>query len=833
MLRWIFKNKLFILVSLAAISFLFLIECPVHGEEAYDFEVVHFIDANLERAIRDTLNKPIDDITTADMEGLTSLNAADMEIENLSGLEYALNLKELNLERNLISDLSPIQTLSSIEELGVGYNLIKDLSPLSNLKKLKLLDIRSNQIDDIFVLSALPLITGLALNYNNITDISPLSDLSNLAELQMNGNEISDISPLKNLTALYGIQAKNNRISDISMLNSLINLKWLVVDNNEITSIDVLQDLPSLKYLSIGGNKIEDYSVISNLTNLLDLFIPAGNIDDISLVEGLVNLQRLWLSENQIKDLAPLRNLTNLSFLILSDNEISDISVLGHLNNLDELWIENNFLDISEGSSAMVLIEQLIENGVAVYYIPQKELAKEQITVIVQTTGQGTTDPPAGEHVFDEGEVITLTAIAGNGYKFDNWTEDDGTVVSTSPSFTFTVNFNRTLIANFSAVSPPTTSGGGGGYVPYPTKQDQERAPKSEATLEMPTGTIVIDETAIARETITREDGKAIDTFTIKKEVSKQIIKAKEEGKTSIEIKIEPSAAPITAVSIPMDVLESAKGMGLKLSMPLTTLEIPQELVQALATAGQDLYIQVESGDAETVSRQMEDVAEASGAEVLGTPIVINTAIRGDTNVTISLSGMEFPRDPAERLTFLDALRVFVVHNDGEKKVIEGAITYDDEGNPIGISFWGDRFSTFAIIKLQERRATEPVFIKLTIGQLEAKVNEEVYILDAEPFIKPIVNRTLVPVRFISEVFGAKVEWIAEDRKVIIEEPEKSIDFTIDSDRATVNDHEIMLDCPVELVFPGRTLVPLRFVSEQLAAKVEYDQELLEISITR
>ena len=90
-----------------------------------------------------------------------------------------------------------------------------------------------------------------------------------------------------------------------------------------------------------------------------------------------------------------------------------------------------------------------------------------------------------------------------------------------------------------------------------------------------------------------------------------------------------------------------------------------------------------------------------------------------------------------------------------------------------------------------------------------------------------------MPVRFISEVFGAKVEWIAEDRKVIIEEPEKSIDFTIDSDRATVNDHEIMLDCPVELVFPGRTLVPLRFVSEQLATKVEYDQELLEISITR
>ena len=66
-----------------------------------------------------------------------------------------------------------------------------------------------------------------------------------------------------------------------------------------------------------------------------------------------------------------------------------------------------------------------------------------------------------------------MTATANSGYTFSNWTES-GSVVSMSTSYTFTLNSNRTLVANFSAntvtyvistsSSPPaggTTSGGG------------------------------------------------------------------------------------------------------------------------------------------------------------------------------------------------------------------------------------------------------------------------------------------------------------------------------------------------------------------------------------
>ena len=61
----------------------------------------------------------------------------------------------------------------------------------------------------------------------------------------------------------------------------------------------------------------------------------------------------------------------------------------------------------------------------------------------------------SGGGTFDEGASCTVTATANDNYTFDNWTEN-GTVVSTNASYTFTVNGNRNLVANFSETVLPT-----------------------------------------------------------------------------------------------------------------------------------------------------------------------------------------------------------------------------------------------------------------------------------------------------------------------------------------------------------------------------------------
>lgn len=94
---------------------------------------------------------------------------------------------------------------------------------------------------------------------------------------------------------------------------------------------------------------------------------------------------------------------------------------------------------------------------------------------------------------------------------------------------------------------------------------------------------------------------------------------------------------------------------------------------------------------------------------------------------------------------------------------------------------------------------------------------------DQKPFIDTSVNRTYVPVRFVSEALGAQVDWNNDAQTVSIQKPDLSVLLKIDSDQATTVVgsvyNTITLDAPATLV-NDRTMVPLRFVSETLGAKV-------------
>lgn len=60
-----------------------------------------------------------------------------------------------------------------------------------------------------------------------------------------------------------------------------------------------------------------------------------------------------------------------------------------------------------------------------------------------------------GDGTYNQGQSCTVIATAANGYRFTNWTEG-GNVVSTNANYTFTVNDDRTLVANFSEQAPNT-----------------------------------------------------------------------------------------------------------------------------------------------------------------------------------------------------------------------------------------------------------------------------------------------------------------------------------------------------------------------------------------
>ncbi len=129
-----------------------------------------------------------------------------------------------------------------------------------------------------------------------------------------------------------------------------------------------------------------------------------------------------------------------------------------------------------------------------------------------------------------------------------------------------------------------------------------------------------------------------------------------------------------------------------------------------------------------------------------------------------------------------------------------------------------------------EELAEEPRVIALTIGQTVIDLDGQTLELDVQPYVQ--AGRTMVPLRFIGEALGAQVEWYEDNQQVIIRRGDQWILLTIGSTRALVNGTPYDLDCTPEVIQPGRTMVPLRFIGEILGAQVDYDNQTGEIRLT-
>ena len=125
--------------------FLILVVAQSHAQ------LLDIPDPNLKQAIRDSLKLPDEiPLTQQEMSRLTDLDAGgDRGIADLTGLEYATNLKSLELYRNPIVDISSLAHLTKLERVNLLGCHIVDLSPLRNLNNLRGLFLGHNKISDI------------------------------------------------------------------------------------------------------------------------------------------------------------------------------------------------------------------------------------------------------------------------------------------------------------------------------------------------------------------------------------------------------------------------------------------------------------------------------------------------------------------------------------------------------------------------------------------------------------------------------------------------------------------------------------------------------------
>ena len=134
---------------------------------------------------------------------------------------------------------------------------------------------------------------------------------------------------------------------------------------------------------------------------------------------------------------------------------------------------------------------------------------------------------------------------------------------------------------------------------------------------------------------------------------------------------------------------------------------------------------------------------------------------------------------------------------------------------------WANAKATEITDSKSDNKSNAPSEIKIMVSGKEIKPETPAYIEN---------GRTMVPLRFISEALGEKVDWNAETKSVIIGD-NKAV-LAIGSKVIDANGKKITIDSPA-VIKNSRTFVPLRAISEILGAKVDWDGATKTVSITK
>lgn len=395
------KIKLYTILGLIAII-LIAIPTDLFASD----NIVNFADANFEEVVREMLGKPSGDIYVSEVDSISSIEAAQCDISDLSGIEHFKALRSLDIYNNYISDLTPLSKLTSLQDLILTRNFVSDIKPLASVNSLRYVSLSANPISDISPLTSMTFLDSLYLNECGLTNIEVISALTSIKELGLEVNNISDISPLSNLTSLNYITLDKNPINDISALSNLTSLRSLYLSNTGIYSIEPLSKLTRLENLGLLNNNISDISPLKGMTSLRWLGLLDNNIDfsdgspNLSIIETLkthrteidyirqksaetvsepvpqpdkgepvtfgdANLEiavRSFISKPSgsiypsdvsmltnlygvglgITDLSGLEHLKALQILELPENQIQDISLLSGLKDLQILNLSGN-----------------------------------------------------------------------------------------------------------------------------------------------------------------------------------------------------------------------------------------------------------------------------------------------------------------------------------------------------------------------------------------------------------------------------------------------------------------------------------------------------------
>jgi hypothetical protein len=218
-------------------------------------------DENLKQVIRGKLG--VDIITKENILRLTELDATSRNIIDITGINYAKNLQNLNLSNNQLTNIAPktFEGLTSLNYLFIDNNQLTIIKPktFEGLINLKSLGLANNKITNLgpAIFNGLTRLDYLSLANNHLKNIAPKAfvGLTNLQCLALDGNRLTSLvpTPFTGLASLNTLFLSRNQLTSLDPLtfDGLTKLNSLTLDYNQLTNIDFLSSLNLTNYKSL------------------------------------------------------------------------------------------------------------------------------------------------------------------------------------------------------------------------------------------------------------------------------------------------------------------------------------------------------------------------------------------------------------------------------------------------------------------------------------------------------------------------------------------------------------------------------------------------------
>ena len=215
---------------------------------------------------------------------------------------------------------------------------------------------------------------------------------------------------------------------------------------------------------------------------------------------------------------------------------------------------------------------------------------------------------------------------------------------------------------------------------------------------------------------------------------------------------------------------------------------------------------------AETTAEANTAAANAAKADDKVTLVTEGTSVSGKdfTNPAV----LKIPADTKDVKNVNQLTLARLNAETGKLEIVGGS--YDAKANAV-VGYVVEEGSYFVVEK--EGLTT----ISMQIGNKHVALNNENKILDAAPLISQ--NRTMVPLRFIAEAFGADVSWAQDTKTVTIVIDGKVLTMRINQDLEGFG--------AAPIISNGRTMVPISYISKELGANVIWVPSTKKVAIAR